>query len=74
MKISAQLSIVISAIFAAVCFSVAITGFSSLGEITDPVQLSDAKGFAMFWAFLGSVGVLFGALGVWIARTTKDGD
>ena len=72
MKISAQMSVVLAAIFAALAFGFAITGFSSLGTITDPQQLSDAKGFAWFWAFLGTVAVALGAIGWWIARTQKD--
>jgi len=61
------------AIFAAVCLSVAITGFLSMGDIEDPVQLSDAKGFAWFWAFLGGVALAFAALAHWMARTENDG-
>ena len=72
MKISAQMSVILAALFATVCFSVAITGFTSLGEIKDPTQLADAKGFAWFWAFLGTVGVAFGALGVWMTKTQQD--
>ena len=63
-----------AAIFAAVCFGVAITGFSSLGDISDLVQKSDAVGFAWFWTFLGVVAVAFGAVGVWIMRTHKEKD
>ena len=74
MKISAQFSVIIAAIFAAICFGVALTGFNSLGSITDPVQLADAKGFAWFWAFLGSIAVVFGAVGVWLVRTHKDSE
>ena len=74
MKISAQLTVIIAAIFAVICFSVAITGFNALGDITDPVRAADAKGFAWFWAFLGTVAVVFGALGVWIVRTHKEGE
>ena len=74
MKISAQMSVIIAAIFSAVCYGVALTGYNSLGGITDPVQLSDAKGFIMFWAFLGSVGVVFGALGIWMVKTHKESD
>jgi hypothetical protein len=59
-------------IFAIVCLGVAITGFTSLGDITDPTQLADAKGFAWFWAFLGSVAGAFGLLGWWVVRTKKD--
>lgn len=72
MKISAQMSVVLAAIFALACFAVAIRGFTSLGGIVDPEQLADAKGFAWFWAFLGMIAVVFGAVGVWMVRTTKD--
>jgi hypothetical protein len=74
LKITAKFSVVMAAIFAAICFSVAITGFTSLGDIVDPVQQADAKGFAWFWAFLGMVAVMFGGVGIWIVRTHRDGD
>lgn len=74
MKISAKMSVVLAAIFAAVCFGVAITGFSSLGDIVDPAQRADGLGFAWFWTFLGVVGVAFGMLGVWIVKTHMDSD
>jgi hypothetical protein len=74
LKITAQFSIVIAAIFASICFGVALTGFNSLGNITDPVLLADAKGFAWFWVFLGSVGIAFCAIGIWLVRTQKEGD
>ena len=74
MKITAKMSVIVAAIFAAVCFGVAITGFSSLGDLADPVQQADARGFAWFWTFLGSVGVVFGALGIWIVKTHREED
>ncbi|HET7526163.1 MAG TPA: hypothetical protein VFK10_09505 [Burkholderiaceae bacterium] len=74
MKITAQMSVIIAAIFALVCFGVAISGFASLGDIADAQQLADAKGFAWFWAFLGAVGVLFGVIGVWLVKTSSHGD
>lgn len=74
MQISAKLSVILAAIFAAVCFGIAITGFASISDIEDPVRRSDGLGFAWFWAFLGSVAVVFGAIGVWMARTQGDGD
>jgi hypothetical protein len=74
MKISARLAAILSAIFATVCFTVALTGFTSLGDIVDPVQRGDAKGFAWFWVFLGGVGVVFGVLSWWIARTVKENE
>jgi hypothetical protein len=74
MNITAKMSVVIAAIFALVCFSVAITGFVSSGSIEDPVQRGDGYGFAWFWTFLGTIGVAFGALSVWILKTQKDED
>ena len=71
MKLSLQATVVVAAIFAAVCLGVALTGFTSLGGIDDPTQLADAKGFAAFWAFLGAVAAFFGALAWWMARGTK---
>jgi hypothetical protein len=38
------------------------------GQVRD-----DALGFAWFWAFLGAVAVVFGAIGVWMVRTAKEG-
>ena len=72
MKISAQMSIIIAAIFALISYSIAFTGFTSLGDITDPVQLSDAKGYAWFWVFLGTVAVVMGVVSYWIVRTEPD--
>jgi len=73
-RISAQLSVILAAIIAAVCFGVAITGFASLGDVEDPVRRSDSLGFACFWTFLGAIAAVFGAIGVWLVRTQKDGD
>jgi hypothetical protein len=69
-----QATIIIAAIFAAVCFGVAITGFTSLGHLTDPKELADAKGFAWFWVFLASVAVALGLMALWMVRTQKPGD
>jgi len=74
LKISMQATIVIAAIFAIVCFSVAFTGFTSLGGITDPVQAADARGFAWFWTFLASVALVVGLASWWLVRTHKESD
>jgi hypothetical protein len=74
MKISARAATILAVIFAIVCFSVALAGFTSLDGIVDAVQLRDAKGFAWFWVFLGSVGVVFGVLSWWIAGTVKENE
>ena len=69
MKISAHLATILAAVFALVCFGFVVTGFTSLNDITDPVQLSDAKGYVGFWAFLAAVGVMFGVVSWWLGHT-----
>ena len=59
----------LSVVFSLICLGVAYTGFTSLGEIEDPGVLADAKGFAWFWTFLGSVAIAFGWLAWWLIRT-----
>jgi hypothetical protein len=71
MQLSAKLTMILGAIFALACYSVAFTGFTSLGEITDPKLASDARGFAWFWVFLGTVAAVFGLVSWWIVRTIK---
>jgi hypothetical protein len=66
------MTVVAGLIFGAVCLGVAITGLVSLGDIEDAAQLSDAKGFAGFWAFLGAVALGFAGLAWWMQRTEKD--
>jgi hypothetical protein len=63
---------VIAAIFAAICLGVAITGFTSLGDITDPTEVADARGFAWFWTFLASVAIVLGLLAWWVARNHRE--
>lgn len=72
MKISAKFAAFFSIVFATICLGFAITGFTSLGEITDPVQASDARGYAWFWSFLAGVGIVFGLLSWWMVRTQTD--
>jgi hypothetical protein len=72
LKISMRLSVILSVVFAAICFGVAINGFSSLGDISDPAQRADGRGFVLFWAFLGAVGAVFALLGVWLLKTYKE--
>jgi len=74
LNITAKMSVIIAAIFAVICFSVAITGFTSLGDITDPVKKADGLGFAWFWTFLGAISVVLGAVSIWIVKTHKEDD
>jgi len=62
MKLSMRATMIVAAIFAAICLGVAVTGFTSLGSLTDPTAIEDAKGFAWFWTFLGTVALTLGVL------------
>jgi len=73
MNVSAKLGVILAVVFAVFCLGFAVTGFSSLGEISDPTQAADARGFAWFWTFLAGVAIVFGALSWWIGRSQKDG-
>jgi hypothetical protein len=63
---------VIATIFAAICLGVAITGFTSLGDITDSAEAADAIGFAWFWTFLASVAIGLGLLAWRVARNYRE--
>jgi hypothetical protein len=65
---------VIAAIFTIVCLGISITGFASLGEISDATQAADAKGYALFWAFLACVAMTFGVLAWWMAYAQRNGE
>jgi hypothetical protein len=60
---------VLAAVFAVICLGVAIKGFTSLGDIADPAQAADARGFAWFWTFLAGVAIVCGLLSWWLTRT-----
>jgi len=70
-KLSAQMTMVVGAIFAVICFAVAVNGFMSMGEITDPKIAADARGYSWFWAFLGAVALTFAVVSWWMARNEK---
>ena len=72
MQITAKLSVIMAAIFAVICFSVAIKGFISLPDVTDATRKADGYGFAWFWAFLGTIALGCGAIGIWLVQTQKD--
>ena len=74
MRLSIHATIVAAAIFAAVCLGFAITGFTSLGHLTDPTEIADARGFAWFWTFLASVAIALGLVAWWILRRTGEGE
>ena len=68
MSLSLRATMIVAAVFALMCLGFAVSGFTSLGEITDPTQLAEARGFAWFWTFLASVAIGLGLAAWWIAR------
>ena len=74
MKLSLRATMIAAAVFAAICLGVAITGFTSLGSLTDPTAIEDAKGFAWFWAFLGGVAVALGLLAWRMTPRSDEGE
>ena len=70
MKILTRLSAILTALIASVCFGFAYKGLTSLGGITDPAQVHDAKGFAWFVFFMGSVFLGIAALS-WKSNVTE---
>jgi hypothetical protein len=72
MKISAAVAMWLCAVFALVCFSVALTAFSGLQTLTDPSEREISLGYGWFWAFLGGVATVFGVLS-WMMKTGRLG-
>ncbi|MBV8031613.1 MAG: hypothetical protein JO035_08905 [Betaproteobacteria bacterium] len=72
MRITAAASVWMCAAFALVCFGVAAVGFFSLPDAADASLRDDSIGYALFWTFLGTIGVVFGALS-WMIKEGKLG-
>jgi hypothetical protein len=72
MHISPKFALIAAAPFALFCLGFAVNGFLSLGEISDPEQLADARGYAWFWMFLATVAVASGAVSWWLMRTQQE--
>jgi hypothetical protein len=65
------MGMMMSAVFGALSLAYAVYGFVSLRDIADPTQMADARGFVLFWAFLGSISIVFGLLAWWIERAQR---
>jgi hypothetical protein len=74
MYISPKFALIAAAPFALFCLGFAVNGFLSLGEIGDPEQLADARGYAWFWMFLAAIAIASGAVSWWLMRTQQQED
>jgi hypothetical protein len=72
MKFSARFSLWGSAVFAIFCLGYAFSGFSSLDAMADEAARGDARGFAFFWLFLGSVAIAIGVASWWMIKHSDD--
>ena len=72
MKITAEASMWICALFALICFGIAGNGFFSTATIADPAERELSYGYVGFWAFLGAVAMAFGILS-WMIKQGKFG-
>jgi hypothetical protein len=73
-RISAKLVTRVSAVLAALCFALALTGLMTLDRISDPAQLEKARGMAGFWLFLAGAALLIGVLAWWFSRTSRENE
>ena len=62
------MAMIMAAIFGAVSAAFAAYAFIGAGDIADPAQAADAKGFAWFWTFLATIAIVLGLLAWWIER------
>ena len=72
MKISAQFSMWGSVVFALFCLGYAFSGFSSLDGMADDATRADARGFALFWLFLGCIGIIMAIVSWWMVTREHD--
>jgi hypothetical protein len=63
MKLSAQMTLYASIVFALLCLGYAAYGWIQLGAMPAGQERDDAHGFVYFWGFLG----LIGAGSAWIS-------
>ena len=73
MKISAQFSMWGSAVFALFCLGYAFAGFSSIDGMADDAARADARGFALFWLFLGVIGIVMAIVSWWMVKDADGG-
>jgi hypothetical protein len=72
MKISAQFAVWLCGVFALVCLSVALSGFSGAPSVMDAAEREVSYGYAWFWTFLAAVAAVFGVLS-WMVQKGKFG-
>ena len=72
LHISPKFAALAAAPFALLCLGVAVYGFVSMGELTDPEQIADARGYIGFWLFLAVIAVICGVLSWWLMSAQQN--
>jgi hypothetical protein len=72
MKISAAVSMWLCAVFALVTCGVAFYAFSQVAGLSNQEDRDMARGYALFWGFLGAVGAACGVVS-WMIKEGKLG-
>jgi hypothetical protein len=72
MKLSLQLLFWLSLVFAGACIAYAGFGFSSIDAGADAQIVADSRGYAWFWLFLGSIGIVLAVVS-WLMTKGKLG-
>jgi hypothetical protein len=74
MKLSAELVLWLSLVFAGVCIAYAGFGFSSIDAGADPQVTADSRGYAWFWLFLGAIGLMMAVVSWLMTKGRLGGD
>ena len=62
-----------SVVFALFSLGYAFAGFSSMDGMADDATRSDARGFALFWLFLGVIGIVMAIVSRWMVKDADGG-
>jgi ABC-type dipeptide/oligopeptide/nickel transport system permease subunit len=68
MKITAQMSAILSLVLGLVFLGTGINGLLHVGAMADDATRADAQGFAWFWLFLAAVALGTSVLSVLMAK------
>ena len=68
MRISIHLAMWLAVVFAALCIAYGLVGLTSMDADATAAMREDAHGFAMFWLFLGGVGLACAGGSWWLLR------
>jgi hypothetical protein len=71
MKFSASITFWLGVVFTLLTAGYGVFGWLQLGDMPPGQERDDARGYVMFWMFLGAIGVACAMVSWWIARTER---